>query len=324
MSAQTNVLISSAGRRVALLELFAAATAPDGKVFAADMTSRASAFQRADRGFKVPRCTSPDFVPVLRELCREHEIALVIPTIDTELPVLAEHRAAFAEAGTMVSVSSPETIAIASDKHQTHAWLVANGFPTVKQTTVAEALQGAWPLPTLVKPARGSSSIGVQVVDTPEALALATQGADYVVQSIATGVEYTVDTFVDAQGCCHTQIPRLRLAVRAGEVSKGRTERVPQVQALAREICERLPGAFGCLNVQIFWDEATQTAAVIEINPRFGGGFPLSHAAGARFVEHLVASAAGRPTPPLTNDWRDGLLMLRYDDAVFVDATTVD
>jgi carbamoyl-phosphate synthase large subunit len=58
---------------------------------------------------------------------------------------------------------------------------------------------------------------------------------------------------------------------------------------------------------------------VIEINPRFGGGYPLSHAAGADFPRWLLEEALGLPSSAAAGAWRDGLVMLRYDDAVFVD-----
>ncbi|MCZ6918301.1 MAG: hypothetical protein O7I93_16120, partial [Gemmatimonadetes bacterium] len=98
MSDQCNILISSAGRRVALLRAFKEALAHlgvSGNVLAADMSRLSSAFHIADDAFVVPRCTSTEFIPTLLRACRERTIRLVIPTIDTELPVLAAHRDEF-------------------------------------------------------------------------------------------------------------------------------------------------------------------------------------------------------------------------------------
>lgn len=319
MAKRPNVLISSAGRRVALVDAFRTAlgrTGHGGRVLAADMSRWSSAFHHADAGLLVPRCTDPSFVPTMLELCREHAIGLVVPTIDTELPVLAASRERFREQGTLVGVSSPETIAIAYDKVATHRWLVAEGLPTVEQATPAEILGGApWSFPTLVKPVRGSSSIGVAIVDDPEALRRHTAKGEWVAQSIARGDEHTVDAFVAPDGTCLGTIPRRRLEVRAGEVSKAQTAHIPELEALVRRVCERLPGAFGVLNVQVFWDG--QQARIIEINPRFGGGFPLSFAAGCRFPDHLLLLASGATTLPDDPPWTDGLVMLRYDAAVF-------
>jgi carbamoyl-phosphate synthase large subunit len=320
-----NVLISSAGRRHALLEIFRRALGElglDGEVMAGDMSRLSAAFQAADRAFLVPRCTSAEFVPRMLEICRENEIALVIPTIDTELPVYAAHRDAFAKIGTTVTVSRPEVVAIGGDKARTHAWLVAHGFPTVRQAAVEEALAApeAWPYPFLVKPSGGSSSIGVAVVRDRTQLEAATRGGGFIAQTLATGVEHTIDFLASREGKCLCAVPRRRFEVRAGEVSKGMTVRSPALEGLASRLCEALPGAYGCLNVQVFLDEATGTMNVIEINPRFGGGFPLSWEAGARYPRWIIEELLGLPSTATATSWRDRLVMLRYDDAVFVDA----
>jgi len=256
------------------------------------------------------------------EICRENEIGLVVPTIDTELSVYAAHRDAFATIGTTVAVSSPGVVAIGADKVRTHAWLVANGFPTVRQGTIDDVLAApeSWPYPFLVKPSGGSSSIGVAVVRDRKQLDVATRAGGFVAQSIATGNEHTIDFLASREGKCLCAVPRRRFEVRAGEVSKGMTVRSPALEGLATRLCEVLPGAYGCLNVQVFLDDATGGMNVIEINPRFGGGYPLSWEAGARYPRWMLEELLGLPSTASATRWRDRLVMLRYDDAVFVDA----
>lgn len=325
MTRRFNVLLSSAGRRYALLQIFRRTLADlgfAGEVMAADMSRLSAAFQAADRSFLVPRCTSAEFVPAVLELCRTNEISLVVPTIDTELPVYAAQRDTFARVGTTVAVSSPEAVAIGADKGRTHAWLTGNGFPTVRQAAVQDILAapGSWNYPFVVKPAGGSSSIGFAIVRDRTQLEAATGGGAFVAQTIAPGVEHTVDVLADRSGRCRCAVPRRRFEVRAGEVSKGMTVRSPALEGLAARICDALPGAYGCLNIQIFQDESTGEMNVIEINPRFGGGFPLAWEAGARFPRWLIEDVLGLPSTATAIGWKDRLVMLRYDDAVFVDA----
>lgn len=320
-----NVLLSSAGRRVALLGLFRRSLRElglPGEVIASDMSRLSSAFHAADRAVQVPPCQSEQFVPDLVEVCRAHAVRLVVPTIDTELAVLAANRDRFAAVGATVVVSDPETVAIGSDKELTHAWLERNRFPTVRQTTAREAVEDrdGWPLPLVVKPRWGSASIGVGVVRSHEELELAARRPDMVAQTVAPGTEHTVDVLLDGSGRAVCAVPRRRLEVRAGEVSKGVTVRCPTVAQLVRRMCETLPGAYGAVTVQVFLDDAEGEPRVIEINPRFGGGFPLSWEAGARFPRWLIEEVAGLPSTADSDGWRDGLVMLRYDDAVFVDA----
>jgi len=325
VSTSFNVLISSAGRRHALLQCWRQARQAlglAGEVLAADCSPLSAAGHAADRFFLVPRCGDPQFVPKMLELCRTFQIAMIIPTIDTELSVYAASRAAFAEVGTVVAVSSPEVVAIGGDKERTHAWLLEAGLPTVRQAPAQSTLanRADWPFPFLVKPRGGSSSIGVAVVRDDEALKMACRGGDYIAQSIAPGVEYTIDILVGRGGELRCAVPRRRLEVRAGEVSKAMTVRRSDLQELAERVCRSLPGAYACLNLQVFVDEKSGTLNVIELNARFGGGFPLAFQAGARYPQWIIEEQLGLPSTASSNEWKDRLVMLRYDDAVFIDS----
>ncbi len=291
-----------------------------GKMIAVDCSEYAPAFYRADVARKVPRCTDPDFVPVMLDLCREEKIRLIVPTIDTELPVYAEHRAVFESIGTRVAVSHPDTVEIAADKSRTNAWLVANGFPTVRQGFPEEVMEieDGWSFPLVVKPRCGSASVGVQIVTAREFLPGVCCGKEgLVVEEQAPGIEHTINVYVSRSGKCMAAVPHKRLEVRAGEVSKGITVRNEQLMNAARNIAEALPGAHGPMNIQMFLTE-DHRLNVIEINPRFGGGYPLSHAAGADFPGMLIREALGEVVDRPCTDWQDGLVMLRYDDAVFL------
>lgn len=329
-----NVLISSGGRRGALVRIVRSTLSEltlSGRVLVADMSPLSAAWHLADAGFRVPRCTHPSFIPHMLDLCRTQAVTIVIPTIDPELPVYAGSRSDFERAGTMVAVSSPEAIAICRDKRRTHEWLVAHGFPTVRQCAWAELLadRDRWAFPLVVKAREGSASLGVWVVRGAEELAAlamrleaathaAAGGPDgYIVQSMARGDEYTVDACV-LDGRCVCTVPRRRLETRSGEVSKGIAIRSEEIQEVASRVCEALPGARGVMNVQLFHDHGSGEIAIIELNGRFGGGFPLTWRAGANMLRWLIEWQLGMPSTAAPDEWQDGLLMLRYDDAVFV------
>lgn len=331
------VLISSAGRRVELLRSFRRAVSeltPGGRVLAVDSSWYSAAFHEADAGYLVPRITEPDHVPRLLEICSHEGVDLVVPTTDREWPVWSSSVADFAAVGTTVAVSAPEVLAIASDKRRTNEWLTGNGFPTVRQCRPAEALAdpASWPLPLMAKPRFGSASEGVGLVRDRRELEMAAardaagatladgRPGDLLVETVAGGVEHTIDVLVDRSGLCVCAVPRRRLEVRGGEVSKGMTVRSPELIELAHGLAKALPGPYGVLNFQVFMEDGTGELAVIEINPRFGGGFPLSDAAGADYARWLLEDLLGLPSTADPSGWKDGLVMLRYDAAVFVDA----
>ena len=319
------ILVSSAGRRGALVGILRRTLVDlglEGPVIAADASPYAAALHLADVRATVPRQDDARYVDSLLALCATHGVRLVVPTHDGELPLLAAARDRFAAIGTRVSVSAPETVAIGRDKAHTHAWLVAQGLPTVRQATAAVVLAGpsAWEWPLIVKPRLGSAAIGVEVVGHPSRLAQRAD-EDVVVQELAPGTEHTVDVLVLGDGSCAAAVPRRRIEVRAGEVSKGVTVRHDALEALARTIAETLPGAYGVLNLQVFLAD-DGSLRVIEINARYGGGFPLADAAGAHLVAWSIEDLLGRA--PSIGPWRDAIVMLRYDAAVFIDAAALE
>ena len=284
---------------------------------AADLRpSLSAACALADRSFTVPRCTSPTFIAEILKICSSEEVKLLIPTIDTELEVLAAHREQFAAVGTVVSVSTPGVIATCRDKIKTARFLKEIGIATPRTSTVQEVMAdpGSWKFPVISKPLAGSSSVGLAVVKS--AAELASQPTEgQIVQELWRGPEYTVNVFFDREKLV-SAVPHRRIEVRGGEVSKGRTERVPILMEYAHKLGEAWKGeAFGALCFQAIVNEREE-AAVFEINGRFGGGYPLAHHAGASFAKWLLEIAAER-TPSTTREWREKILMLRYDAAIF-------
>jgi carbamoyl-phosphate synthase large subunit len=278
-----------------------------------------------DRFFAVPRCDDSEFLPRVLTICKENRVTLLLPTIDPELSLYAAHRHDFTAIGTTVAVSAPETVAICGDKLKTHRWLVENKFPTCRQTTIESVLRNGrgnngqeLTFPLMVKPRSGSASIGCARVATREMLrALSQERTDLLVEEMALGSEHTINVLVDRRGRCLCAVPHLRLEVRAGEVSKSTTVKHKGLMELATRIAERLPGAYGALNIQCFLGPAG-SLQVTEINARFGGGYPLAQRAGADFPKWMLEELLQLPSSASASDWEDGLTMLRYDDAVFL------
>ena len=105
--------------------------------------------------------------------------------------------------------------------------------------------------------------------------------------------------------------------MRAGEINKGITEKNVLVPFVTKHLAH-IEGAKGCLTMQFFLNRTTKQVIAIEINPRFGGGFPLSYVAGANYPKYLIEEYLLGKEIPVNNNWEDHLLMLRYDEAVFV------
>jgi carbamoyl-phosphate synthase large subunit len=328
MTSDVNVLISSVGRRVGLLKCVRDSIERrgcGGEVLVIDSGTSAPAMFVAAHAMRVPHCVTPEFIPAVLQLCAGQQISLLIPTIDTELPTYAAARAHLSKIGTSVCISDPGTIDICCNKIKTHAWLIANNFPAVRQTDICSAFRdpAEWPLPLIAKPYNGSASLGVHRIHTRREFEAILESNDQcIVQEIAPGREFTINVFVNEAGECICEVPHWRMEVRWGEVSKGRTVKDRRLMGLARAVAEALPGARGPLNIQCFMDDAG-SIRIIEINARFGGGYPLAHQAGARFTDWLLDEREGKYIERC-DDWRDDLAMLRYDEAIFVPGSRIE
>lgn len=318
-----NILISSVGRRVSLVRLFQKALRGldiIGSVYAVDFCSHAPALQVADDGWTVPRVTEPTYVDRLIEICKENAVRLVVPTIDTELNILSEARDRFKIADVSLLVCSDETNDVSSDKRKTEIFFNMHAIPTARSYELDEALllpENAYPL--LLKPARGSSSIGVTRVDgRKELLFFAQYVDDPLIQEFVHGDEYTIDVLVGIDGSVRCAVPRLRMETRAGEVSKSMTVNDPVLVDWAYKVAGVLNGAFGCVTLQCF-RQPNGDVKFIEINPRFGGGFPLSAEAGADYPRWILKMLLGLGEDSgMQSSWRNELVMLRYDEEIFV------
>jgi carbamoyl-phosphate synthase large subunit len=326
MSARTpasgcTILITSAGRRVGLIDCFrdsALALGLELTVIATDLDpAMAAACQFADLAFATPACSTPECTERLLEICASHAVDLLVPTIDTELPGLSLAAPRFLAAGTAVSISTPELVAISRDKLRTACILAAHGISTPRSGTIDDVMAsaGSWRWPLIVRPRGGSSSIGVHLVASPDELADLRLPADAFAQEFERGEEYTVNLFFDRSGALRCAIPHLRREVRAGEVAKGITRRHPRLEELAWDLGRILQGARGTLCFQAIVNERGEPV-VFEINGRFGGGYPLAHRAGGTFCRWLLEEVAGLPSSA-HNGWQDGVVMLRYDRAVY-------
>jgi carbamoyl-phosphate synthase large subunit len=206
---------------------------------------------------------------------------------------------------------------IASDKTKTYNFFIEKGIQTPKVYTNEELEKKAYKFPLLIKPLDGSSSKGVTKISNEKELVFFREYIpNAMVQEFVEGTEYTVDVMVDFKGNIKTIVPRRRIETRAGEVSKGVTEKNETIINAVEEVVNLLPKPVGCLTLQCF-KKSSGEITFIEINPRFGGGIPLSIQAGANFPLWTIQASKGETFDVQDYSWQENLTMLRYDEAVF-------
>ena len=318
---ELNILFTCAGRRVAMMNKFRRAMAElgvQGKILATDLTFASAGFQAADVGLEAPPVSDTAYLPWLRKVVAKHRVGLIIPVTDLDLMMLAWRREEFLAAGCEVMVGHEKAVSLCRDKLATAGLIERIGLPVIRSLSLEEFL-GAPFFPCFVKPVSGSASVGAKAISSEEALRthVETFGNDLLVQDFISGPEYTIDVYRAKSGECLAIVPRQRLAVRSGEVEKGITVGDDDLIDAARRISDALDGMWGVFCCQCRRGPEGK-ARFFEINPRFGGGAPLSIASGADLPRYLLEEVLGRETSARPGTFTRNLLMVRYDEAAFV------
>ncbi|MGE7120744.1 ATP-grasp domain-containing protein [Peribacillus sp. NPDC046944] len=317
-----NILFTSSGRRVSLIEHFKKELKElnnAGKIITCDVKSTSPAAFVSHHHEIVPPVYAKSYISKLKEICIQNEVNLLIPLIDSELCIISKHKKEFEKLGVTILASSLKVNEICFDKSKTTRFFKENNIECPKEYNIEDVLLDENSVfPYLIKPAKGSSSIGVYKINNRKELNFF---KDYISQPILqeflSGNEYTIDVFVDFNGEYLTAVPRLRIETRAGEVSKGLTVKNKLLMNAAKDVINKLPGVIGCITLQCFYTNHGDIK-FIEINPRFGGGSPLSIEAGANFPKFIIETLTNTDSSINMDSWNDGLLMLRYDDAIFL------
>ncbi len=317
------ILFTCIGRRVSLLNGFRTA-ARQLKLSAAflgtDTTELSSALQLCDRGFLVKPTTHRGYIEELLRIVKTNRVKLLVPTVDLDLKVLAKNKPKFVRLGCKVLVSTPGVVDICQDKRKTYRFLCRNGFDTPVTMSARTALSKKnlrWPC--FLKPWDGYASRGNAVVRNRRELKFFTRKVpNCIVQEFMEGTEHTCDVYVDFGMKVRCVVPRKRIEVRAGEVSKSRIVKNRDIMREAGRLVEALGAGPGVITLQLF---SVDDGGVkfIEINPRFGGGVPLSIKAGANFPKWILQELTGKKASVRFDGFKDNLVMLRYDGEVWLE-----
>jgi carbamoyl-phosphate synthase large subunit len=341
----TNVMLTCAGRRNYLVKFFQEALGDGGQVFASDASATAPALQEADSAFVVPLVKHLDYFDTLLAICQEHQVRLLVSLNDLELPLLARQRARFLEVGTLPVISSPDVVDTCFDKWATAKFLQGCGLPVPNTyLSLAEARRalshGEIAFPLVIKPRWGTASIGIEYPEDDEELELAyhlvkrrlartflaeISATDpercILIQERLCGHEYGLDVINDLNGRYICTFVKRKLTMRAGETDRAITVENDQLERLGEAIGQRL-GHVGNLDCDVFIGEGG--CYVLEMNPRFGGGYPFSHVAGANLPAALVAWANGEEPDARWFEIKPDVMASTCDRIVIVGKNDID
>ena len=316
-----NILITSAGRRVSLIKAFKKALINNNlnnKVFTTDLNPKNSpAAHFSDKSFKVGKFNELNYNSDLLKICLENNVKIIIPTLDTELNDLSFNYEMFSKEGIVIVISSNDLIKNFSDKIST-----SNFFKKIKVNTPKIYKSDDIKFPVFVKPISGSNSVGVYRASKISELKQSDLNSEIMMFSeyIDHNVfdEYTVDMYYDKKSNLICSVPRIRLKVVGGESNQGLTKK-NEVLDFVKKKFKYLDGARGCITLQLFSRSNDPSEILcIEVNPRFGGGYPFSYNAGADFPDLIIKEYILNQKLNYFETWKDNCLNLRYEEEVII------
>lgn len=321
---QMNILLTSVGRRVKLVEYFKKELREhgDGKIIAVDCDPRAPALYFADGYELVPRIDHPHYITYLKEICRHHQIKAVLSLIDPELSLLARVKDEFAEEGVTVIVSDPHVTDLSLDKLKTTDFLITHQLPHIPTYIDLEHMVHDLNLkkrflPLIAKPRTGSASLGITKIETLHQLqSIFEHDANYVVQPFIEGEEVGVDAYIDLI----TNHPvgifmKKKLQMRAGETDKSVSFIDPELIDLVERLIDHLR-PIGPIDIDCF--KTSSGYVISEINPRFGGGYPHAYECGVNFIQFLIYNLNGLCNSKPLERYNEGLVMMKYDNVMIL------
>jgi carbamoyl-phosphate synthase large subunit len=313
------ILLSSIGRRGYLVKYFKDAIGDAGEIWGADSSPYAPAFRYCDRVVLLPKVGEAGYAENLLALCIKNKIDMVVPLIDPELEVLTAHHDKFRSNGVIAVVSPAETIEITFDKYQTYlhakkAGIVVPETVTTIEDTLKLIADGKLSWPVMVKPRKGSASMFISCCQNESELKLAFQNCpEPLIQEFASGDEYGYDIFCDGDFKPVSVFCKQKIAMRAGETDKAISVNDKKLIDLGVKIAQAFP-VFGPADVDVKMGK--NGPMLLEVNPRFGGGYPCSHLCGADFPAKLVAICKGQKLIPDIGNYSAGVYMLKQDEII--------
>lgn len=319
-----NILITSVGRRTLLVEYFKKELIDIGKLVVVDCDSLAPALYSADKYYLVPRINHPEYINTLKTICEKENIDAVLSLIDPELSILARHSEEFKEISVTAIVSPYEACELWMDKYKTSEFCKENGFLCAKTYTTLDAFEeavnkGEIFFPVFIKPRKGSASLNINKARNLEEVKILFNSSDeMIIQEFLDGQELGVDVYVDILSKKVVSIfIKEKTTMRAGETDKAKSIKIENLFKIIEELVAKAE-LLGPIDIDVF--KIGDKYYISEINPRFGGGYPLAYECGVNFSNLIINNLNGIMNQCQIGNYEENVYMMKHD-TVLIDKT---
>lgn len=314
-----NVLLLSIGAKRSLVSFFKDTSSGFDKIITTDCSPYSAGLYNSDSHYIVPRMTDPNYLSFIIDICKKENIDAVIPSQEDELLLISKNRETFERNNISVLSSDFSTIELCKDKYRLYKFLTSKGIPCVPTFLHDELSKDSVPFPVFIKPRCGAGSIGNMKVSSQNLLDAIIQesGNEYIIQPFQKATEYGVDVYVDLVSSEITDIfIKEKLRMRAGETEKSLSVHIPHIEAIVKKIASVLP-LRGPIDMDFFFFEGNYS--LLEINPRFGGGYPHAIMCGVNFPRNIANNLRGLPNENRIGQYKDDVVALKYTQTMSID-----
>ena len=310
-----NLLFSCIGKRGYIAEYFRQHLQPGEKIIGTSNTAWTPGFAQCDRGVLMPPIASDEYAPTVLETCRKYDIGGLLSFFDPDVVALSAHRAAFASIGVKALIPDQEGAETAFDKWLTFLALRKAGLPAPETAISIGAARdklasGLLRFPLIVKPRRGFGSANVFIARSLEQMtAFFGYAEDMLVQQFVEGEALNIDALADLDGRALSIVVWRKYLSRLGETEQAVTVEDGALVDLGLKLVKTL-GCIGPMDVDFIRAPGGE-ATILDVNLRFGGGYPVSHLAGADFPGDIVKIMRGLEVRPHLGAYQRGVCLLK-------------
>ncbi len=316
-----NVLLLSIGAKYSLVGFFRSPESGFDKIVTTDCSEYAAGLYNSDVHYVTPRMDDHDYIPTLLDICTREDINVIIPLREDELLFMSDKRDVFGSHGITLMLSSAEFIQACKDKYLFYNELKKAGIPVVPtylygtDTDKISNLQ----LPLYAKPRYGAASIGNIKTSSREFLDAYIKecNEEFVVQPYISGDEFGVDVYVDLLSHEIIQIfIKKKLSMKSGETEKSVSVKNDHIVSLVQKVVDRF-SPVGVLDMDVLFCNGEYK--ILEINPRFGGGYPHAFSCGVNYPLYISNNARDKKNTPCIGDYAEGIVAMKYTKTLTLD-----
>lgn len=318
-----NIMITSAGRRVKIIQYFKYTFQNKGKVIAADCDYKAPALYFSDEFELIPQIDSENYIEEVLKVCIKHDVKAIVSLLDPELEILIKNKNIFIQNDIQLILSPEKMIDMSFDKQKTYSELCKIKIPAVptfdtKDKFLEAINNNKYKYPAIVKPNKGSASLGLYQVNNEKELEYVFQENEgLIIQPFYRDKEFGIDVYIDLMsGKLVDLFIKEKLIMRSGETDKSVSIHNKKIEKLVIDLISKTDFR-GPIDIDCFEYEGEYY--ISEINPRFGGGYPHAYELGCDYMSYIVNNLNGNENTVYQKyNYESGLIMMKYDDVKII------